>query len=545
MSVSSDLISQFVKATKKEDKTKKETTVYGTARIRDNVTYVQIDGSELLTPVAEAAGAEDGERVTVLIKNHKAILNGNLDSPAARTGAVTDIDLYAKSLNIRLEGVENTPDVEIGGRNLYLGTRNFDGDKWVGMEHWETWEGDYLGFKEYGRYGAWQGLHQVVDVIEGETYTFSFYLKGNENAWVSVYTDWDDTSTTPAFIDIGTITQEHERYSVTFTANFTSVICPRIENHRDDGWIQICGLKFERGSQATDWSPAPEDAESGIDAAAKTATNFLSFDSDGLQIGDNTTGTWNGFRTQITSVAFNILNAAGTVLASYGEKLIELGKNATDAVIRLCGGKGTIEYDGDDMYLQMSSDSIRLKGTEMASLYSQYTDSSGTSRLGAVHAAPAEVQVVAGSGSNSSNLYIKPTQILMYSDDIRVDGTITDTNTGGTYASVVKGNSGIWAYRKYSNGDVELWGTYWVTDMACTNALGSMYRTHVFEPDSFPFAVYDANLTASYESDGYGAMLWATTTTTNYYPPNYYLIRPVSGTISYGQINFHVHGRWK
>ena len=87
--MSSDLISQFVKITKDEDKTKKETTVYGTARIRNGVTYVQIDGSELLTPVAESAGANDGERVTVLIKNHKAILNGNLDSPAARTGDVS------------------------------------------------------------------------------------------------------------------------------------------------------------------------------------------------------------------------------------------------------------------------------------------------------------------------------------------------------------------------------------------------------------------------------------------------------------------------
>ena len=540
MGVSSDLISQFVKATKKEDKTKKETTVYGTAKIRDGITYVQIDGSDLLTPVAEAAGANDGERVTVLIKNHKAILNGNLDSPAARSGSVSDIDLYAKSLQVRIENVENKSDVKIGGRNLYLGTRNFDGDKWNDLEHWETWEGDYMGFREYGRYGPWMGLHQEVEVVEGETYTFSFYLSGNENAWITVYTDWDNTRTNPPFIDIGTVTQDHKRYSVTFKANSTDVIYPRVENHKDDGWIQICGLKFERGSQATDWSPAPEDVDGDIDAAAKTATNFLSFDSDGLQVGNKTSGAWDGFRTQITATAFNVLNTAGTILASYGDKMIELGRNATDAIIKLCGGKGRIEYDGSDMYLQMTSDNIRLKGVEMASLYSQ-----SNTQLGAVHASPAEVQVVAGSGSNNSNLYVKPTQILLYSDDIQVDGTMTDVNTGGTYAAVTKGNSGIWTYRKYSNGDVELWGTYWVTDQTCSTALGSMYRTPAIVMDSFPFAVYDANLTASYETNGYGAMLWATTNTTNYDPPNYYLIRPTSGTIAYGQINFHVHGRWK
>ena len=77
--------------------------------------------------------------------------------------------------------------------------------------------------------------------------------------------------------------------------------------------------------------------------AKKEATNYLSYDStNGLLVGNKSSGSWSGFRTQITSSAFNILNSAGTVLASYGAKLIELGKNATDAVISLCNGAGTI-----------------------------------------------------------------------------------------------------------------------------------------------------------------------------------------------------------
>ena len=80
--------------------------------------------------------------------------------------------------------------------------------------------------------------------------------------------------------------------------------------------------------------------------AAKTATNFMEFTSGvGLQIGNKTNGSWSGYRTKISSSAFEILNQAGTVLASYGEKLIQLGKNSTDAVIELCGGKGKIKYE--------------------------------------------------------------------------------------------------------------------------------------------------------------------------------------------------------
>ena len=90
MVLSNDLISEFVKVTKDDTKDKKETTAYGTAVIKDGVTYVKLDGSELLTPVSSTADAKDGERVSVLIKNHTATINGNRTSPAARKGDVDD-----------------------------------------------------------------------------------------------------------------------------------------------------------------------------------------------------------------------------------------------------------------------------------------------------------------------------------------------------------------------------------------------------------------------------------------------------------------------
>ena len=87
MALSSDLISQFVQVTK-EEKQNKETTVYGTIVKYDGDKYVKLDGSELLTPISMTADALDGERVTVMIKNHSAIVTGNISSPAARTGTV-------------------------------------------------------------------------------------------------------------------------------------------------------------------------------------------------------------------------------------------------------------------------------------------------------------------------------------------------------------------------------------------------------------------------------------------------------------------------
>lgn len=85
MSLSDDLISQFVKVTNDKTEVKKETTLYGTTVVHDGVTYVKIDGSELLTPVTTTTNTQSGERVTVMIKNHSATITGNISSPSART----------------------------------------------------------------------------------------------------------------------------------------------------------------------------------------------------------------------------------------------------------------------------------------------------------------------------------------------------------------------------------------------------------------------------------------------------------------------------
>lgn len=85
MALSNDLISQFVKATKDKDTSKKEATVYGTAVEYNGEIYVRVDGSEHLTPVSKTTNVNVGERVTVMIKNHTATVTGNLSSPSART----------------------------------------------------------------------------------------------------------------------------------------------------------------------------------------------------------------------------------------------------------------------------------------------------------------------------------------------------------------------------------------------------------------------------------------------------------------------------
>lgn len=105
MALSSDLISQFVQVTK-EEKPSKETTVYGTIVEYNGGKYVKLDGSELLTPISVTADALDGERVTVMIKNHTATVTGNLSSPSARTGTVNELDNSVQEMGSKISEFE-------------------------------------------------------------------------------------------------------------------------------------------------------------------------------------------------------------------------------------------------------------------------------------------------------------------------------------------------------------------------------------------------------------------------------------------------------
>lgn len=98
MPLSSELVSQFAKLASNKPKEEKESTVYGTTAIQNGNKYIKLDGSELLTPASFTTNIADGERVTVLIKNHMAIVTGNITSPAARTSEVEEVGNKANAI---------------------------------------------------------------------------------------------------------------------------------------------------------------------------------------------------------------------------------------------------------------------------------------------------------------------------------------------------------------------------------------------------------------------------------------------------------------
>lgn len=119
-----------------------------------------------------------------------------------------------------------------------------------------------------------------------------------------------------------------------------------------------------------------------IEDSAKTATSFLSYDAtSGLQVGNKQNGSWSGYRAQIKNDAYNILNASGAQLASFGANTVDIGKNSQDTIIRFCNGKAKIAYEAADEYSVFSADKVRVTGKQLASLISSYKEGTGESYL--------------------------------------------------------------------------------------------------------------------------------------------------------------------
>lgn len=108
MPLSTDLLSQFAKVIKPEEKKSSESTVYGTVVEYNGEKYVKLDGSDLLTPVNTTSTIDEDDRVSVTIKDHTATVTGNVTNPSASSGEVDKIGTQVTEFEIVLAGKVDT-----------------------------------------------------------------------------------------------------------------------------------------------------------------------------------------------------------------------------------------------------------------------------------------------------------------------------------------------------------------------------------------------------------------------------------------------------
>lgn len=94
-----NLATTFAKIIKEDATATKDSTVYGTAVEFDGKMYVKLDGSERMTPIDTTTSIKEGDRVTVLIKAHSAIVTGNVTDPSTSKSDKKATDDKVKDLS--------------------------------------------------------------------------------------------------------------------------------------------------------------------------------------------------------------------------------------------------------------------------------------------------------------------------------------------------------------------------------------------------------------------------------------------------------------
>ncbi|HEM6101202.1 hypothetical protein [Streptococcus suis] len=163
--------------------------------------------------------------------------------------------------------------IEVGGRNLFKGSRDFSG-VWFNNGNGVFFE-EYKGVHIHRTKTAWLGKSQRISVKSGEIYTFSFYAKSDsENDAVMFYLSHSATGTPaqghPNNKNIG-ISTDYQRYSITIKIASDGIIIPRLERTNTTSFLFFGGFKLETGTLATDWSPAPEDLRNQLNSKADQA----------------------------------------------------------------------------------------------------------------------------------------------------------------------------------------------------------------------------------------------------------------------------------
>jgi hypothetical protein len=105
MSLNNNTIAEFIKSTKPQKPAKKESIVYG---IISDDKHVKLDGSNIEVPIAYfTTQVNKDERVIVMLKNHSAIITGNVSSQAS---TVTYVDNELKKIVLIAPIQEDTID---------------------------------------------------------------------------------------------------------------------------------------------------------------------------------------------------------------------------------------------------------------------------------------------------------------------------------------------------------------------------------------------------------------------------------------------------
>lgn len=210
----------------------------------------------------------------------KLYIKGNIEMGPDTTGLQNITEF--KNLENKVDKIDS---IQIGGRNMLTGTKGFvDGWQGDGTLQPTTYQELSVVYADASGAANWiEVRYQTMLIFPNTEYTLSFYAKGEGALTTYAYPNTGTTilATNGAAEFVGQLrndgrceyplTEDWKRYFVTFrTTDDPTKINPSGTNKNilframSGNIIYICGAKLEKGNVPSDWSPAPEDNNEGL-----------------------------------------------------------------------------------------------------------------------------------------------------------------------------------------------------------------------------------------------------------------------------------------
>lgn len=218
-------------------------------------------------------------------------------------------------------------NIQIGGRNLFLYTKEYDGTRYKGWVSLQPTTSraippytytDGFGVQRISK--AWFDLSQVVPVEIGTNYTLSAWIKWENEVGALHFYAGEGTDGSP-FISQDVSNQvgvdTFKRVSCTYNSGTSTLSTCRFECNTDTPYL-IYGLKLEKGNKPTDWTPAPEDIDTAISDTTNDFIKELSVSKNTITYtkGNGSTGTITTQDTITTATTTGSGNAVTAITAN-------------------------------------------------------------------------------------------------------------------------------------------------------------------------------------------------------------------------------------
>lgn len=215
------------------------------------------------------------------------------------SGQISQVSQTASQISQSVSDVKAQVDgLSVGGRNLLIGTKGYtftNPGLWInsGVVISDTYQGLTINQTS----GAWGGPKYLIsDLIRRgvvnatDAFIMSTWIRNtsstpiiigfytSSNSAVTISPNYDVVATLPANSDWIRVVSPLIRFSSLDVTTGSLRFEPKTDT--TGGYIQQAGLKLEKGTIATDWSPAPEDVDNKISTVSQTVDSISSIVSD-------------------------------------------------------------------------------------------------------------------------------------------------------------------------------------------------------------------------------------------------------------------------